>query len=198
MEPQLPENESARMNALRQYKILDTPPEAAFDDAALLAAHICQTPIALVSLVDSDRQWFKSKIGLEIEQTERAISFCAHAILEPDDVFVIPDAALDERFARNPLVTDAPHIRFYAGVPLVDRDGYPLGALCVLDHQPRELKAEQIAALRTLRRQLVTELELRRAISERDQIQNTLVQTQDELKTRSETEIALLQAKGQR
>ena len=112
MEPQLPENESARMNALRQYKILDTPPEAAFDDAALLAAHICQTPIALVSLVDSDRQWFKSKIGLEIEQTERAISFCAHAILEPDDVFVIPDAALDERFARNPLVTDAPHIRF--------------------------------------------------------------------------------------
>ncbi|MCA9899424.1 MAG: GAF domain-containing protein, partial [Anaerolineales bacterium] len=114
---QTPPNEQSRLHALYQINILDTLPEKAFDDVAQLAASICEAPIALVTFVGSERQWFKANIGLDFNETSRSISFCTHAILEPDDVFVVPDALADGRFATNPLVTNAPHIRFYAGAP---------------------------------------------------------------------------------
>lgn len=171
-----PKNEPARLESLHQYNILDTPPEEAYDDVTLLATHICETPIALISFVDGDRQWVKSRVGLDIEETSRAISFCAHAILGSGDVFVVPDALADERFADNPLVTGGPHIRFYAGALLITRNGHSLGTLCVIDRQPRQLTTEQLAALRALRRQVITELELRRAVIQRDELQAALQQ----------------------
>ena len=153
--------ESARVRALRAYKILDTPPEQTYDDITALAAFICDMPIALISLVDSERQWFKSKVGLSASETSREVSFCAHAILDTD-IMVINDARADERFARNPLVTCAPDIRFYAGVPLIASDGYSLGTLCVIDQQPRDLSAVQQEQLKALARQVVVQLEHRR------------------------------------
>lgn len=188
MKAPLPENEAARIKALRRYDILDSPPEEAFDDIVMLAAHICETPISLVTLVDSDRQWFKAKVGLDVPETSREDSFCSHTILDPDDICIVPDALADERFANNPLVTADPNIRFYAGVPLVTKDGYALGSLCVIDRVPRELKPEQLAALRALRRDVVVELELRRhvrllsrAIAERDHAKEELLKAREEL-----------------
>ena len=132
MKADLPNNEQARLDALREYGILDTPPEQAYDDIAYLASLIADTPIAVVSLVDDDRQWFKAKVGIEASQTSRDIAFCSHAILEPGQLFIVPDATEDERFATNPLVTTDPKIRFYAGAPLVAPGGEALGALCVI------------------------------------------------------------------
>ncbi|MGI9105727.1 MAG: sensor histidine kinase [Pyrinomonadaceae bacterium] len=159
--PSLPRNEAERLAALRECAILDTHPEEIFDDIPRLAAYVCQAPIALVSLVDASRQWFKAKVGLEASETPRDASFCAHAILKPD-LFIIKDTLLDERFANNPFVVSEPHIRFYAGAPLVTSDGYALGTLCVIDRVPRELSDEQADALRVLARHTVTQLELRR------------------------------------
>jgi len=157
----LPPNEAQRLAALYDYAILDTLPETAFDDLTRLAAHICEMPIALISLIDSDRQWFKSSVGIEETETPREIAFCAHTILEPN-LLIVPDAAQDPRFADNPLVTGVPFIRFYAGMPLVTPDGYALGTLCIADQVPRDLTLAQQDALRTLGRLAVTQLELRR------------------------------------
>ena len=155
-----PADEVQRLEVLRGYEILDTEPEAAFDDLTLLASYVCQTPVALISLVDADRQWFKSKIGVSVVETSRDIAFCASAILQPD-VFIVPDATQDERFAENPLVVSDPKIRFYAGATLATQ-GHALGTLCVVDRVPRQLSAEQLEALRALSRQVLAQLELRR------------------------------------
>src|SRR5579872_4823384 len=156
-----PQSEKKRLNVLWQYDLLDTVPEAIFDDLTELAAGICEAPIALVSLVDEKRQWFKSKFGTSVNETSRDISFCSHAIQQPD-LFIVPDATKDSRFAQNPLVISDPKIRFYAGAPLISPDGYALGTLCVIDKVPRDLRAEQKQALRILARHIVTQLELRR------------------------------------
>ncbi|WP_019498691.1 PAS domain S-box protein [Pseudanabaena sp. PCC 6802] len=162
-----PNNESERLASLLRCRILDTAPEDGFDDITKLAASICQTPIALVSLIDRDRQWFKSRVGLEATEMPRDIAFCAHAILE-SDVFIIPDTWQDRRFANNPLVTGNPHIRFYAGVPLVTSDSHALGTLCVIDRVPRELTPEQINSLKLLAHQIAYRLAQRRDLSELD------------------------------
>ena len=166
--------ESARLMALRSHRILDTDPERAFDDIVLLASQICGTPISLITLVDEDRQWFKARVGVSIAETSRSISFCAHAI-KGRGIFVVADALEDVRFRENPMVQGEPHIRFYAGAPLLTTDGYALGALCVVDHIPRSLTDGQRRALDALRRQTEAQLELRRnlidlgkALAERD------------------------------
>ncbi len=162
----IPDNEDARLEALRRYAILDTSPEQAFDDLAHLAGMICDAPIALVTLIDAERQWIKARTGMDLTETTRDTAFCAHTILQRD-MLIVPDALEDERFVRNPYVTDDPNIRFYAGVPLVTADGYALGSLCVLDRKPRDLTEEQREALRALARQVVTQLELRRDVARR-------------------------------
>jgi PAS domain S-box-containing protein len=166
MKAPLPIDEEERLAALREYDVLDTPAEESFDDLTFLAAKICETPIALVALVDESRQWFKSKIGISEAETPRDIAFCAHAILHKDEVLEVRDAKADPRFADNLLVTGDSHVRFYAGTPLVTPGGQALGALCVMDTAPRTLTAGQRAALRALSRHVVAQLELRRQARE--------------------------------
>ncbi len=161
MSAPIPLNEVKRLKVLWQYEVLDTVPEEVFDDLTELAARICEAPIAMITLVDENRQWFKSKIGVTVKETSRDISFCAHAINQ-EDLFIVPDAAKDERFATSPLVISEPKIRFYAGAPLITPDGYALGTLCVIDKVPRELRPDQKQALRILARHVVSQLELRR------------------------------------
>jgi GAF domain-containing protein len=156
----VPSKEAARVAALNRYAILDSEPEQSFDDLVILASHICKTPIALLTLVDDHRQWFKSTVGVQVRETPREISFCAHAI-EQDNLFIVRDTLEDPRFRDNPLVTGEPHIRFYAGAPLVTEDGFALGTLCVGDRQPRELDEEQKVALASLSRLALRQMELR-------------------------------------
>lgn len=178
MKAPLPQDEAARLDVLHQYAILDTDPEAAFDDFTRLAAHICGTSIALVSLIDDCRQWFKSKVGLEAQSTSRDIAFCSHAIHQPDQVLIVPDTRLDQRFATNPLVISHPHIRFYAGAPLITPEGYAIGTLCVIDQRPRQLTPEQVESLQALSRQVITQLELRRNLIDLTQMTTRLQQAE--------------------
>jgi anti-sigma regulatory factor (Ser/Thr protein kinase) len=158
-------DEAARLSALRRYRILDTEPEKAFDDLTLLASQVCGTPVALISLIDADRQWFKARVGITATETSRDIAFCNHAIRQRE-LFVVRDARADERFRDNPLVLAPPNVRFYAGAPLVTPDGHALGTLCVVDRVPRDLSADEQAALEALKRQAEAQLELRRNLLE--------------------------------
>jgi len=160
----MPNNETQRLEALREYRILDTAAEQAYDDITALAAYLCHVPIATISLVDESRQWFKSRLGLNQKETPRDIAFCAHAILQTEPM-IVRDAVKDARFADSSLVTRSPHIRFYAGFPLSSPEGFTLGTLCAIDRKPRQLSAEQKKAMRALSRQVMALLELRRVSS---------------------------------
>jgi GAF domain-containing protein len=164
MKAEIPKDEAQRLTALREYRVLDTESEQAYDDLTQLAATVCHVPSAFVSLVDEARQWFKSRVGFEPTETARDISFCAHAILKPEPL-IVPDALKDSRFADNELVTKPPHIRFYAGFPLVTPEGFALGALCAVDTRPRQLGQAQMKSMVALSRQIMTLLELRRISS---------------------------------
>lgn len=161
---QLPNNEAERVAELKDFEILDTISEATYDAITYLASQICDVPIALISIVDDDRQWFKSRVGLDVSETHRDQAFCAYAIHEPQNLVVVPDATTDSRFSDNPLVLGDPNIRFYAGAPLVTTSGNALGTLCVIDRKPRSLSREQEKALRALSTQVMALLELRRSV----------------------------------
>lgn len=176
------QSEAQRVAALRSYSILDTLPEQAYDDVVRLASEICQTPMALITFVDSDRQWFKAKRGVDISETPRNVSFCSHAIATPLEIMVVPDATRDERFAENPFVTGEPNIRFYAGAPLNTPDGFSLGTLCVIDDKPRELTAQQEEALGALARQTIRLLEALRQKHELQELLDELHRLQLDLK----------------
>ncbi len=162
--PPVPTNETQRLETLRKYDVLDSEAEPAFDELVALTARLLDMPMALVTLVDADRQWFKAQLGMEGTGTTRNDSFCAHALGKPD-LMVVPDAATDERFKQNPLVLGNPNVRFYAGAPLVAPDGSGLGALCVLDRVPRKLTDDQRLTLQVLGRQVMNQLELRRLLA---------------------------------
>jgi PAS domain S-box-containing protein len=182
--PPIPPREAERLAALSQYEVMDSLPEQLFDDITNLAANICGTPIALISLVDEKRQWFKSRVGLDATETHRDAAFCAHAILEPNDVMVIGDATLDHRFQNNPLVTGGPDIRFYAGAPIVTPQGLAVGTVCVIDREPRALTAAQQSSLKSLSRLVLSLLEDRKRQIEAgrrvaDQYENRLQHMQE-------------------
>ena len=160
--PEIPLNEKERLIALESYSVLDTLPEEDYDNLTTIAAEICGTPIALISLIDNNRQWFKSHYGLNATETPREFAFCAHAINNTDEALIVTDSRLDERFHDNPLVTGDPHVVFYAGVPLVDNNNFPLGTLCVIDNTPKSLNESQLKSLESLGKQVVNLLELRR------------------------------------
>ncbi|WP_372753701.1 ATP-binding protein [Mariniflexile sp.] len=162
IEPEVPENENERIKSLQSYSILDTLPEIDYDNLTTIAAEICGTPISLVSLIDDKRQWFKSHHGLDATETPKEYAFCAHAINQPKEVFVVQDSRLDKRFFDNPLVTSDPRVIFYAGVPLVNKEGFSLGTLCVIDHKPNSLTQSQIQSLTALTNQVMNLLELRK------------------------------------
>lgn len=172
--PLLPSNESARLEALRSYVILDTLPERDYDSITQIAQEICQTPISLISLIDKDRQWFKSVKGLEAQETPRELSFCGHTILNPNEPLIVENASEDERFFDNPFVTNDPGVQFYAGVPLVTSMGYALGTLCVLDSKPRSLEDDQIEALKALANQVINQFELRKKTLQLEKIKEDL------------------------
>jgi GAF domain-containing protein len=155
-------DEQKRLEALKEYEIMDSLPEEEYDNITSLASRVCGTPISLITLLDDQRQWFKSATGLDIKETPIEYAFCSHAIQNPSEVLVVPDSRKDERFSNNPFVTGEPHIVFYAGMPLVDEAGNALGSLCVLDVQEHTLTPFQLTALRQLARQVVSLMALRK------------------------------------
>jgi signal transduction histidine kinase len=160
--PPIPNNETLRIRALKDYSILDTLPEKEYDDITQLASQICGTPISLIGLIDENRQWYKSKYGIDGDESPRDVTFCGHAIINPNEIMTVKDSRLDQRFFDNPNVLGEPKVVFYAGIPLVSPDGYALGTLCVVDHKPKELSSRQIKALKALSNQVVSLFELRK------------------------------------
>lgn len=181
---QLPKNELARLENLRRYNILDSDREQEYDDLTFIASQICGAPVSMISLIDKDRQWYKSTLGVDpdLRETGRDIAFCAHSILDPEHPTVVKDMRSDDRFADNPFVVGDPRAVFYAGVPLLTREGYALGTICVLDLQPRELTEDQLDALRRLSRQVVKLLELRQALQQTEAKHNQLEWSHNNLK----------------
>ena len=161
--PKIPHNEAIRIKTLKSFSILDTFSEKEFNEITLLASIICETPMSLISIIDGDRQWFKSKVGIDIDETSREISFCGHAILNDGQLFTIEDSRLDERFYDNPLVLGLPNVVFYAGAPLVTSEGLSLGTLCVLDNKPKTLSAMQQKAMEVLSNNIISLFELKKA-----------------------------------
>lgn len=194
----MPANEEGRIAALQKYAILDSEPEQGFDDLTLLASYICRTPIALISLIDESRQWFKSRVGVTVSETPRDIAFCSTAILS-SEVMIVPDTLKDERFRNHPLVVSEPNIRFYAGAPLINEEGFALGTLCVVDRTPRDFSPEQKEALKALSRLVLAQLEFRRnlillreALNDRTKEEH---ERQRELKKLQETLVRVLRLK---
>ena len=163
--PPIPKNEKARLAALLEYEILDTAAEKSFDRLASLAAAICKTPVAIISLIDENRVWFKSKLGIDTDNIERNASFCGYVILQ-STLLIVPDTLEDKRFIDDPLVTQTPPVRFYAGMPLITEGGHALGTLCVIDYVPRELTEEQQQSLQIIRELVIAQLELRATSSQ--------------------------------
>ena len=162
MTPIDPSREKDGLKALERYRILDTASEKVFDNITTIAAEVCETPIALLSFIDRDRQWFKSNVGMTRRETSRDIAFCSHAIME-HELMIVPDALADDRFSRNPLVLNEPQIRFYAGMPLITPDGHAIGTLCVIDRRPRELTEQQKSKIEALAQSAMMLLEVRRS-----------------------------------
>lgn len=177
----LPQNEDERLKVLEKYKILDTLPEEDYDAIAKIASAICGTPIALISLIDKDRQWFKSAHGLNATQTPRELAFCAHSILKPEELMIVNDARKDNRFFDNPLTTEDPNVVFYAGAPLNSSEGYPLGTLCVIDNKPKNLNQNQKDSLALLAKQVVSLLELRKKNSELKAVNQEVIKLNEQL-----------------
>ncbi|GGI25416.1 sensor histidine kinase [Pedobacter mendelii] len=175
----LPKNEPERLASLKAYKIMDTSEEDDFDDLTKMASEICGTPIALITLVDETRQWFKSRIGLDVNQTPREHAFCAHTIIDPTGTMQVTDARSDLRFAENPLVTSDPNIVFYAGVSLQSPDGYSLGSLCVIDRVPKSLTPQQLNGLKILAKQVIAQMELRKKIADLHEANKKLSETNE-------------------
>lgn len=169
----IPENESKRLRALRSYEILDSQPEVDFDTLTRVATHALGTPAGVIGLMDANRLWFKSQIGLGVPQLDRKIAFCAHAIMRPGEPLIVEDLQRDSRFEGNPLVTQAPHLRFYAGAPLIDRDGYALGTIAVVDVEPRKFGDAQVELLRDLSALVITALENRQRAKQLSQLAMT-------------------------
>ena len=180
IKPAIPKNEKQRVEALLQYEILDTLPEQSFDDLTKIAAEICGVPISLVSLVDPNRQWFKSHHGIDATETPRDLAFCAHAINDPAEVLIVNDASKDNRFFDNPLVANDPNVVFYAGAPLVDSNGLAMGTICVIDHKPRQLNEGQVDALKALARQVMHQMEYRRDLKQIEKAKAETERTSDQ------------------
>lgn len=175
--------ESERIESLRSYLVLDSDYEEEIDSLTQLASDICETPISLVSLVDNDRQWFKSKVGLDVSETSRDLSFCAHAINENEDIFVVEDSRTDPRFFDNPLVTNEPLVIFYAGVVLKSDENLPLGTLCVIDNTPRKLNDTQVKALKTISKQIMNLFNYKKSIHIQEELRLQLSRKNQELET---------------
>jgi signal transduction histidine kinase len=179
--PSIHKRESERIESLKSYLVLDTESEEEIDNLTQLVSEICETPISLVSLIDVDRQWFKSRVGLEVSETSRDFAFCAHAINEIDDIFIIEDARTDNRFFDNPLVTSEPLVIFYAGVVLKSDENLPLGTLCVIDHTPRKLSDKQIRSIKTISKQIMNLLNYKKSLRIQEELRVQLLQKNDEL-----------------